>query len=193
MVAAATLHAFSTEMLVGSMTFSVVATVLCFAESMFEKVGERAQRGLDHAAYFAAIFALCCIPIVAITGNAAGDVSSSPVLVNKMLLSGLCLGLWIGVILGRKTWGPEMWSNRKMGLVHTGFVCAGYTTAAMLGSIGSVMTRGETVGDLFGIWPHFDNAPSISFGLSMVLFVLSLTALLVVIFVQPKGEVEPNL
>ena len=188
MIAAATLHAFSTEMLVGSMTFSVVATVLCLVESMFEKVGERAQRGLDHAAYFAAIFSLCCIPIVAITGNSAGDASSSPILVNKMLLSGLCLGLWIGVVLGRRNWGPEMWSNRKMGFVHTSIVCAGYTTAAMLGSIGSVMTRGETVGDLFGIWPHFDNAPSISFGFSMLLFVLSLTALLVVIFVQPKGE-----
>ena len=75
-----------------------------------------------------------------------------------------------------------------MGFVHTGFVCAAYTTAAMLGSIGSVMTRGETVGDLFGIWPHFDNAPAISFGMSMVLALLSLSALLVVIFVQPKGE-----
>jgi len=188
MVAAATLHAFSTEMLVGSMTFSVIATVLCLGESMFEKLGEKAQRGLDQSAYYAAIFSLCCIPVVALTGTASGDASSSPVLVNKMLLSGLCLGLWIGVVHGRRTWGPEMWTNRKMGFVHTGFVCAGYTTAAMLGSIGSVMTRGETVGDLFGIWPHFDNAPSISFGMSMVLALLSLSALLVVIFVQPKGE-----
>ncbi|MDG1525178.1 MAG: hypothetical protein P8Q90_03810 [Candidatus Thalassarchaeaceae archaeon] len=56
MIAAATMHAFSTEMLVGSMTFSVVATVLCLGESILEKLGERAQRGLDHAAYFAAIF-----------------------------------------------------------------------------------------------------------------------------------------
>jgi hypothetical protein len=188
MIAAGTMHAFSTEMLVGSMTFSVVATILCLGESMFEKLGERAQRGLDHAAYFAAIFSLCCIPLVALTGNASGDASSSPVLVNKMLLSGLCLGLWIGVVHGRRTWGPEMWSNRKMSLVHTAIVCSGYTTAAMLGSIGSVITRGETVGDLFGIWPHFDNAPAISFGLSMVLALLSLTALMVVIFVQPKGE-----
>jgi hypothetical protein len=188
MIAAATMHAFSTEMLVGSMTFSVVATVLCLGESILEKLGERAQRGLDHAAYFAAIFSLCCIPVVALTGSAAGDASASPVLVNKMLLSGLCLGLWIGVVHGRRTWGPEMWSNRKMSFVHTGIVCAGYTAAAMLGSIGSVITRGETVGDLFGIWPHFDNAPAISFGLSMVLALLSLAALMVVIFVQPKGE-----
>ena len=62
MVAAATLHAFSTEMLVGSMTFSVIATVLCLGESMFEKLGEKAQRGLDQSAYYAAIFSLCCIP-----------------------------------------------------------------------------------------------------------------------------------
>ena len=37
MVAAATLHAFSTELLVGSMTFSVLATILCLGESMMKK------------------------------------------------------------------------------------------------------------------------------------------------------------
>ena len=103
MVAAATLHAFSTELLVGSMTFSVLATMLCLGESIMEKVGPSILRGLDSAAYYSAIFSLCCIPIVALTGNAAGDAASSPYLVNKMLLSGLCLGLWIGVIHGRYT------------------------------------------------------------------------------------------
>tara|TARA_B100000700_G_C15014359_1_gene842556 strand:+ start:667 stop:1245 length:579 start_codon:yes stop_codon:yes gene_type:complete len=188
MVAAATLHAFSTELLVGSMTFSVLATMLCLGESIMEKVGPSILRGLDSAAYYSAIFSLCCIPIVALTGNAAGDVASSPYLVNKMLLSGLCLGLWIGVIHGRYTWGPDLWQNRKMGIFHAVLVGLGYGTAAMLGSIGSLMTRGETVGDLLGIWPHLESAPSISFGVSIILTLLSLIALLVVIFIQPKAE-----
>ena len=188
MVAAATLHAFSTELLVGSMTFSVLATMLCLGESIMEKVGPSILRGLDSAAYYSAIFSLCCIPIVALTGNAAGDAASSPYLVNKMLLSGLCLGLWIGVIHGRYTWGPDLWQNRKMGIFHAVLVCLGYGTAAMLGSIGSLMTRGETVGDLLGIWPHLESAPSISFGVSITLTLFSLIALLVVIFIQPKAE-----
>ena len=188
MVAAATLHAFSTELLVGSMTFSVLATMLCLGESFMEKFGANVLRSLDSAAYYSAIFSLCCIPIVALTGNAAGDASSSPYLVNKMLLSGLCLGLWIGVIHGRYTLGPELWQNRKMSIFHAVLVGLGYGTAAMLGSIGSLMTRGETVGDLIGIWPHLESAPSLSFGISITLALLSLIALLVVIFVQPKGE-----
>ena len=188
MVAAATLHAFSTELLVGSMTFSVLATILCLGESMMKKFGENMLRGLDFAAYLSAIFSLCCIPIVALTGNAAGDVESSPFLVNKMLLSGLCLGLWIGVIHGRYAWGPELWSERKKGIFHVVLVSLGYGTAAMLGSIGSLMTRGETVGDLIGIWPHLESAPSLSFGISVTLAMLSLIALLVVIFIQPKSE-----
>jgi hypothetical protein len=188
MVAAATLHAFSTELLVGSMTFSVLATILCLGESMMKKFGENMLRGLDFAAYLSAIFSLCCIPIVALTGNAAGDVESSPFLVNKMLLSGLCLGLWIGVIHGRYTWGPELWVHRKKGIFHVVLVGLGYGTAAMLGSIGSLMTRGETVGDLLGIWPHLDSAPSLSFGISVTLALLSVIALLVVIFIQPEGE-----
>ena len=63
MVAAATLHAFSTELLVGSMTFSVLATVLCFGESIMDKFGPSVLRGLDFAAYLSAIFSLCCIPL----------------------------------------------------------------------------------------------------------------------------------
>ncbi|MEC9090971.1 MAG: hypothetical protein VYC11_06360 [Candidatus Thermoplasmatota archaeon] len=188
MVSAATLHAFSTELLVGSMTFSVLATLLCLGESVMHKFGTNILRGLDHAAYFSAIFSLCCIPLVAITGNASGDTSTSPYLVNKTLLSGLCLGLWVGVIHGRYSWGADLWANRKMSIFHSILVCLGYSTAAMLGSIGSLMTRGETVGDLLGIWPHLESAPSISFGLSMTLALFSLTTLLVVIFVQPKGK-----
>ena len=188
MVAAATLHAFSTELLVGSMTFSVLATVLCFGESIMDKFGPSVLRGLDFAAYLSAIFSLCCIPVVALTGNASGDASSSPFLVNKMLLSGLCLGLWIGVIHGRYAWGSELWSDRKKGIFHVVLVGLGYGTAAMLGSIGSLMTRGETVGDLIGIWPHLESAPSLSFGISVTLAMLSLIALLVVIFIQPKSE-----
>ena len=188
MVAAATLHAFSTELLVGSMTFSVLATVLCFGESIMDKFGPSVLRGLDFAAYLSAIFSLCCIPVVALTGNASGDASSSPFLVNKMLLSGLCLGLWIGVIHGRYAWGLELWSERKKGIFHVVLVGLGYGTAAMLGSIGSLMTRGETVGDLIGIWPHLESAPSLSFGISVTLAIFSLVALLVVIFIQPKSE-----
>ena len=123
-----------------------------------------------------------------LTGNASGDASSSPFLVNKMLLSGLCLGLWIGVIHGRYAWGLELWSERKKGIFHVVLVSLGYGTAAMLGSIGSLMTRGETVGDLIGIWPHLESAPSLSFGISVTLAMLSLIALLVVIFIQPKSE-----
>ena len=98
------------------------------------------------------------------------------------------LGLGIGGIHGRYTWGPDLWQNQKMGIFHAGLVCLGYGTAAMLGSIGSLMTRGETVGDLLGIWPHLESAPSISFGVSITLTLLSLIALLVVIFIQPKAE-----
>ena len=187
MVAAATLHAFSTELLVGSMTFSVLATVLCFGESIMDKFGPSVLRGLDFAAYLSAIFSLCCIPVVALTGNASGDASSSPFLVNKMLLSGLCLGLWIGVIHGRYAWGLELVGTEK-GHLPCGLVGLGYGTAAMLGSIGSLMTRGEQVGDLIGIWPHLESAPSLSFGISVTLAMLSLIALLVVIFIQPKSE-----
>ena len=113
MVAAATLHAFSTELLVGSMTFSVLATMLCLGESFMQKFGANILRSLDSAAYFSAIFSLCCIPIVALTGNAAGDASSSPYLVNKMLLSGLCLGLCSG--LGACAWGGSCLSSSVLG------------------------------------------------------------------------------
>jgi len=188
MVAAATVHAFSTEMLIGSMTFAVLTTCLRLLATFTDRIGQRAEVGLDAAAFYAAIFALVMIPIVAITGNASGNAAASPLLVNKVLLSGLCLGLWIGVVHGRRTWGPDLWTRRSMALFHTGLVCAGYGVAAMLGSIGELLTRGETVGDILGIWPHFGASPTIGFGMSITLAILSLMTLLVVLFLQPKGE-----
>lgn len=189
MVAAATLHAFSTELLVGSMTFALVSTLLRYAATHLSAL-ERLQTGLDLGAFYAAVFALLCIPLVAITGNAAGDAGASPMLVNKVLLSGLCLGLWIGIVHGRWTWGATLWDSRVKAAVHTTLTCFGYAVAAMLGSIGGLLTRRETVGDILGFWPHFEGAPTVGLGMAVTMALLSLIVLLVVIFVQPRPAAQ---
>ncbi|HIF04605.1 MAG TPA: hypothetical protein EYQ80_04190 [Candidatus Poseidoniales archaeon] len=183
MVAAATLHAFSTELLIGSMTFAVTATLLRLVATFSGLFTDNIRKGLDQAAFFASLFALAAIPLVILTGTFAADNRSiSPIIVNKVLLSGLCLGLWVGVVHGRWTWGPELWSRKGTALFHSAITCAAYGVAAMLGSIGGLLTRGETVGDLLGFWPHF------GYGLSITLALLSLVTLLIVIFIQPRGE-----
>jgi hypothetical protein len=189
MVAAATLHAFSTELLIGSMTFAVTATLLRLVATFSGLFTDNIRKGLDQAAFFASLFALAAIPLVILTGNFAAENNSiSPMIVNKVLLSGLCLGLWVGVVHGRWTWGPELWSRKGTALFHSAITCAAYGVAAMLGSIGGLLTRGETVGDLLGFWPHFGSAPELGYGLSITLALLSLVTLLIVIFIQPRGE-----
>ena len=101
--------------------------------------------------------------------------------VNKMLLSGLCIGFWSALISGRRMCGSRLWEHRGLAALQGGIAIAGFGTVVLLGSIGGQLGRGESALDLLPFKLVMDVAPAIgleqSIGLlllSMVIFVVSL-------------------
>lgn len=193
MVGAATFHAVATELVVGSLSIAVLATILrciaTFSNPLARKAGAKVLSGLDAASLWAAGFGFSIIPFAIITGYlAAGDAASNPQVINKMILSGLCAGLWIGFIYGRMTLGPGLWNHRRLAVVQTFIAFLAIEVTYLLGSIGGLLARGEAIMDILPFFPHFENAPEISTFMSVVLMLIGLVTLLVVIFLQPKPQ-----
>ena len=109
MVSPAVFHVISTELLIGSFAVSTLGTLVCSAFSILPglslRLKSRFGSTLDSAAYFAAIFGMFTIPAAIITGYTTSESMNSlgAMSVNKMLLSGLCIGFWSALISGRRT------------------------------------------------------------------------------------------
>ena len=193
MVGASSFHAFSVDLVVGSLSIAVLATILrciaSFSNPLAQRAGPQVLNGIDAASLWAAGFGLAMIPFAIITGYlASGDTASNPQAVNKMILSGLCTGLWIGFIYGRMTLGPGLWNHRRLAVVQTVIAFLAINVTYLLGSIGGLLARGETVMDSFPFFPHFESAPEIGTFVSVVLMLVGLATMLVVIYLQPKPQ-----
>jgi hypothetical protein len=195
MVAAGTLHAMAVEMTVGSLVLATSAallrTLMVLSPSLSRRLGDRVAGGLDGASLYGAILGLVFIPATIITGIlAAGDGNS--LTSNKMLLSGLCVGLWLGFLHGRITLGPSLWANRPLAILQGAIAIVAFLVTMTLSSIGGELARGETVTDLIPIFPDFAASPEVGMVGSILMLILGVAALCVVLFVQPKARRLPD-
>jgi len=194
MVSAAIFHTVFTELVIGAYAVASLGALVRTAATVVPSIGTRINEGwratLDGAALVGAMFGTAMVPLAAFSGLQSAPTAdiASPLLVNKMMLSGFALGLWVGFLHGRWTIGPSLWENRGLALLHGGLALAGFQVIVTIASLGGLFGRGETLLDLVPFLPHFDGASTLGIGASAALFIISLTALLVVFFVQPKAD-----
>ena len=126
------------------------------------------------------------VPFTIITGNLAADGGNS-MTANKILLSGLCTGLWLGFLHGRLTLGIGLWNSKKLVILQSLIALSACQVVLMLSSIGGTLSRGETLTDLIGL-PHLENSPDVGMTGSVLMFLCSSIALVTVLFMQPKSK-----
>ncbi len=197
MVSAAIFHTVATELVIGAYAVACVGALVRAAGAVLPAIDARLNYSwrsiLDGAALLGAIIGTAMIPAAIITGTLSAPPSlASPLLVNKMMLSGLALGLWIGFIHGRWTIGSEIWQNKRLAIMYGGLAFAGFQTITLIASLGGLFGRGETVLDLLPFIPHLDGASTLGTGLSAFLMLVSLAALIVVIILKPKGDEQAS-
>ena len=195
MVAAGTFHAVSVELTIGALAVATIATILrtlmVLSSSLSVKLGDRVAAGLDGASLYGTILGLAFIPVTIITGTLAADGGNS-LTANKMLLSALCTGLWIGFLHGRITLGPGLWENKPLAILQGVIALTAFHVVIMLSSIGGVLARGETLTDLLPGVPHMDSSPDVGMVGSILMLLLGTVALCAVLFVQPKARRLPD-
>ncbi len=193
MVSAAIFHTVATELVIGAYAVACFGAIVRSAGAVLPAIDARLNDSwrstLDGAALLGAIIGTAMVPAAIITGTLSAPPSlASPLLVNKMMLSGLALGFWIGFIHGRCTIGAEIWQNKRLAILYGGIAFTGFQTIILIASLGGLFGRGETVIDLLPFIPHLDGASTLGTGISALLMLVSLTALIAVIILKPKGE-----
>ncbi len=196
MVSAAIFHTVATELVIGSYavaTFgALVRTLAVLVPAVDARLNDAWRSTLDGAALLGALLGTAMVPAAIITGTLSAPSNlASPLLVNKMMLSGLALGLWIGFIHGRWTRGPALWDQKGLALLHGGVAFAGFQTIILIASLGGLFGRGETVLDLMPFIPHLDGASTLGTATSLLLLVVAVAALVVVLVFQPKPDTPP--
>jgi hypothetical protein len=132
MISAGTLHAISTELVVGMFVLSGFCFLLC----MLDK-GPEVKANVAH---WALLGGLLATPAAIITGvlAAPGEGIENPLLANKLLLSMSAVGLAIGVLLRRRMGVVVDRLHSGMGMVSVGLIL-------FTAGIGGEFARGETL------------------------------------------------
>ena len=140
-IESATFHVISTELVVGSFALAGLCFVLHSFVSM-RKSKTQIRFVLDATAHVALLFGFLALPFAILSGMAASPsgTHTSPLLVNKMLLSTGGGGLALGVLYAR--W--KMYDDGSSMHLHNAF--GALSTACMLltASLGGTYSRGDS-------------------------------------------------
>ena len=196
MVGAATFHTVATELVMGM--FSLAAICITFRlfsslapEELWAELRKKLDSITDMTALVAASVGIVFVPMAIFTGTqAAPSDLGNPYLFNKFLLSGLAMGLWIGYIHGRIQIGAQMWNRRSIAILQGGLGLTAFGVTTLIATMGGKVARGESLMDLMPFGLPLDSSIVLQTGPAAFLFLLSLIALIVVIYVQPKQSSE---
>jgi hypothetical protein len=111
-------------------------------------------RGADTVAYVSAAFGVALAVFTALTGYFGtwhiAAVSSSMLLVNKVILSFMLLGAWGAFVFLRWKTGPAMWENMILKIWAGVLVVLGFISSGLLGSLGgSAALKGTAIQGVF--------------------------------------------
>ena len=153
MISSATFHVISTELVVGSFAMAGVCFMLkalqCFNILHSEKLSQVA----DTTGHFALGFGLVATPFAILSGisSSPGSDISSPLLVNKMLLSMIATGLATAALYARYSIGMKIWSSKPSSIIQssTGLAASGFML--LTASAGGKFTRNESLFDVLNL------------------------------------------
>ena len=187
-----TLHHLVVGLTTGIATLACLCAIAAWVSNYF--VGAKHIRShLDTASYIAAIAAIPLLPIAVLSGTMAmSDPASDAMSYNKFLFAGLTTGFLASMVIGRWRFGPGVWNDSRISLLHAISAIGALASITVLGSIGAKMTLGESTMDILPFWPEFDDSVVVNEWLSVVLLVLGLAAMAVAFMLGPKIEHIPE-
>jgi hypothetical protein len=193
MVGAATFHAAMVEITIGSLTLSVICTIMCLQYSFKSpidrfNISENKLLTMDRAALIGAILGTIMMPFSIMTGtlSVAGDPTGSILLYNKFVYSGLALGFWVSYVIGRVRLGPNLWMNKKLNILQVSTAILAFFMTITIASIGGKLVRNESLLDLIPFWFPINSTIVIHPLLSIVIILIGICS---IITVSKFGEI----
>ncbi len=159
MVGAATFHAAMVEITIGSLTLSVICTVMCLQYSFrfpIEKLNmsDNMLITMDRAALVGAILGSVMMPFSIMSGTLAvsGNPTGTILLYNKFVYSGLALGFWVSYLIARLRFGQSIWKNKKLNILQVITAILAFFMTITIASIGGKLVRNESILDIIPLW-----------------------------------------
>ena len=187
MVGAATFHAAMVEITIGSLTLSVICTIMCLQyafKSPIDRfnISENKLLTMDRAALIGAILGTIMMPFSIMTGtlSVAGDPAGSILLYNKFVYSGLALGFWVSYVIGRVRLGPNLWKNKKLNILQVSTAILAFFMTITIASIGGKLVRNESLLDLIPFWFPINSTIVIHPLFSIVIILIGLCSIITV-------------
>ena len=153
MISSATFHVITTELVVGSFAMAGVCFLLKAIQSFNVLTSEKTSLVSDIVGHFALGFGLIATPFAILSGisSSPGSDVSSPLLVNKILLSMIATGLAIAAIYARYSIGEKIWMSKASSVTQssTGLAASGFML--LTASAGGKFTRNESLVDLLNL------------------------------------------
>jgi hypothetical protein len=172
------------EVVVGSMVLATICAVGCLASRALapSKINnESLFITMDRASLAGSFLALVFLPIAIMTGNLAAEShSSSALLYNKFVYSGLALGFWAAFVIGRIRLGEALWEARKLAILQSATACMAFLMTTISASIGGKLSRGESLLDLLPFSLPLDSASILPLWASSALLLLGIISTTVV-------------
>ncbi len=153
MISSATFHVITTELVVGSFAMAGVCFLFKALQSFNALTSEKISQVSDIVGHFALGFGLLATPFAILSGisSSPGSDVSSPLLVNKILLSMTAAGLAIAAIYARYSIGEQIWASRASSITQssTGLAASGFML--LTASVGGKFTRNESLLDVLSL------------------------------------------
>jgi hypothetical protein len=185
---APTLHVVGTEMVVGAFALSGACFMLCLFGALNIWKFDQLTKKVDVIAHGAIVFGLLATPMAILSGiqSSPGENVQSSLLATKLFLSMSGIGLALAVLMVRKKFGYEVWSNRMMAFTHALVGMAAVGTILLTASLGGRFSRGESLLD-FAHLPY-DTLFLAPIWLSIVLLTIGVAN--IVLYVRTSSAIE---
>ena len=195
MVGAATFHAMFVEIVIGSLTLSVICAICCIQLAFPSpitnfRLSEKVMMAMDKAALAGAILGLVTMPLAILSGTLAapGDAAGSALLYNKFVYSGLALGFWGAYVTGRVRLGPGLWKDKRLNLLQVGTAAVAFSMTTATASIGGKLVRDESVYDILPLWFPTESTTVLHPAISALLLLIGIASIVVAFRFAPPIE-----
>jgi len=193
-VSAGTIHVVHTELVVGILSLAAISLVLLCVIRMSSNIPfldsaqkERLAKAFDNTQMVSAVFGLIFIPIAMISGIIASDgqATTDPILVNKIILSSICIGAWLAFVIARFRHGDSVWETKGMAIAHTVNGLFAYFVTTLVATLGGKYSRGESLYDILPFSLGIDEAIIAPGWLNILLIIIGIISI-ATLFILPR-------
>ena len=180
------LHHLVVGLVTGTSTLACISSIIAWVSTYFSS-GDNIRNYFDKAAYVSAIAAIPLMPIAVISGTLSmGDPGGDAMSYNKFLFTGLTTGLLLSLIVGRWRFGPNIWLDKRLGMLQGLCAIGTLICVTILGSIGGKMSLGKSTMDLIPFWPQLNQSIVLNQWFSLIMFLIGIFAMTIAFRLGPE-------